>query len=188
MHLKVVEERTYHKRVPIILHQIEAERRLPPFSSNKKLAPPSSKPQNFFSDHLITTTTTTTLHATFSSPPSLTTFVDRNIESRRSTGQSSSRSCLHPYLYTHRHHHFPFMSFVSGGPRVYILHRHHHFPFMSFVSGGYIFYMSVEKDRCIEVVNMLKGSAHAVFVEMPKRRFLNLLQSWNWVDYRHMSW
>lgn len=25
MHLKVVEERTYHKRVPAILHQIEAE-------------------------------------------------------------------------------------------------------------------------------------------------------------------
>ncbi|CAH1421581.1 unnamed protein product [Lactuca virosa] len=60
--------------------------------------------------------------------------------------------------------------------------RGYHFPFMSFVSGRYIFYMSVEKNCCIEAVNMLKGSAHAVFVEMPKRRFLNLLQSWNWVD------
>ncbi|CAH1418747.1 unnamed protein product [Lactuca virosa] len=73
-----------------------------------------------------------------------------------------------------------FFVFLSGGPTVYILHRHHHFPFMSFVSGRYIFYMSVEKNCCIEAVNMLKGSAHVVFVEMPKRRFLNLLQSWNW--------
>lgn len=34
----------------------------------------------------------------------------------------------------------------------------------------YRFYMSVEKDWCTEAVNMLKESAYAVFVEMPKRR------------------